>query len=174
MRQKWIGNLHNQMNWKKSAPKECHATQSMVIATQSMVIATQSVVIATQSVVFVLSDDANRMSIQNHYSHQSSTTSKPRDEKKRWKIAHSFFGRGHPAMLVGPSPLAFLALSGCFCFTIPAQILVISNTAAAHPQATWVDVYPALFSSDLINNFFQGLPLAAWSDRPRLLSCIHL
>ena len=74
------------------------ATQSMVIATQSVVIATKSVVIATQSVVFVLSDDTYRLSFQNYFSHQSSTTSKPCDEKKEKKNGAQFFSREYLAL----------------------------------------------------------------------------
>ena len=57
-------------------------------------------------------------------------------------------------MSVGRWTLAFLAFStylGVYCITAPAQMLELACflTAPAHPHATSVAVYPALF-------FFQG------------------
>ena len=51
------------------------------------------------------------------------------------------------------SPLAFLAFSDVFCNTAPAQTfkLAFFITASAHPHATSVAVYPALFHLDAVS-----------------------
>ena len=59
---------------------------------------------------------------------------------------------------VGPSVTLFLGFCGLWPHCSYPSDQVTSNTAPAHPHATWVVVYPALFRVNIARLTLRGDP----------------